>query len=232
MFESVNGGKLPTKGTKFSACVDLYANEDVVIGAGETKIVPLGVKIDLNRGILDRYAVSINKKDDGMDFGEYYDDLKYLFMINHKLDLHIRSSLSAKKGLIIANDTGQKDLDYPDEIGIILHNPVGIQKAEIIEHEPNISDWTFDAHTVEVKKGDRVAQITLVEHKSCLLGIDSEDERTGGYGSTDKVLYEYKYVCDSCGKHLHCIEMEEEETVEECYNCSYRQKIKGKISVQ
>lgn len=36
----------PTLVTKYSAGVDLYAKEDVVIGAGETKIVNLGVKID------------------------------------------------------------------------------------------------------------------------------------------------------------------------------------------
>ncbi len=34
----------PKRATKYSACVDLFAREDVVIGAGETKIVPLGEK--------------------------------------------------------------------------------------------------------------------------------------------------------------------------------------------
>jgi dUTPase len=46
MFKTINGGKLPTKATKFSAAVDLYANADVVIKAGETYKVPLGVCID------------------------------------------------------------------------------------------------------------------------------------------------------------------------------------------
>ena len=36
MFKTINGGKLPTKATKFSAAVDLYANADVVIKAGDT----------------------------------------------------------------------------------------------------------------------------------------------------------------------------------------------------
>ena len=93
MFKIVEGGKLPTKGTKYSACVDLYAREDVVIGAGETKIVPLGVKIDL-----DELHTSLIDNDILLKF-EY-------FMKTHKLDLHIRSSLSAKKGLVIANGTG------------------------------------------------------------------------------------------------------------------------------
>ena len=36
----------PTKGSKYSAAIDLYAREGVVIGAGETVKVPLGVCID------------------------------------------------------------------------------------------------------------------------------------------------------------------------------------------
>jgi hypothetical protein len=48
MLKTINGGKMPTKGSKYSACVDLYANEDVCIGAGETKIVGLGVCIDID----------------------------------------------------------------------------------------------------------------------------------------------------------------------------------------
>ena len=40
MFKTINGGKLPTKATRFSAAVDLYANADVVIKAGETAKIP------------------------------------------------------------------------------------------------------------------------------------------------------------------------------------------------
>ena len=38
MLKVINGGFEPTRATKYSAMVDLYANADVVIGAGETKI--------------------------------------------------------------------------------------------------------------------------------------------------------------------------------------------------
>jgi dUTPase len=48
MFKVFKDGKLPTKGSKYSAAVDLYAREDVVVGAGETVLVPLGVCIDLD----------------------------------------------------------------------------------------------------------------------------------------------------------------------------------------
>jgi len=35
MFKNINDGKLPTKGSKHAACVDLYAREEVVIDAGQ-----------------------------------------------------------------------------------------------------------------------------------------------------------------------------------------------------
>ena len=174
MFSVVKGGKLPTRGTKYSACVDLYAREDIVIGTGDTKIVPLGVKIDL-----EELHTSLIDNDILLKF-EY-------FMRTHKLDLHIRSSLSFKKGLIIANGTGQIDLDYPDEIGIILHKPIELESfANYLRDERGQDELPVFDKTVHIKAGDRIAQITIVEHKSYLFGIESEEERVGGYGSTDQ----------------------------------------------
>ena len=46
MFKSVNGGILPKRFTKYSCGFDVCANEDVVIGAGETKLVGLGIAIN------------------------------------------------------------------------------------------------------------------------------------------------------------------------------------------
>lgn len=145
MFKVLVEGCEPTRGSKYSACVDLRASEDVVIGAGETKLIPLGVCIDIEDEIpneTDRHHV----------------------MLSHYLQLMLRSSLS--KELIIANGVGVIDLDYKDEIMIRVHNP------------------SQNSDRVTVKKGDRVAQITLLEHKAYLFGIDTEDERTGGFGST------------------------------------------------
>lgn len=34
MFKTINGGQLPQRATKYSAGFDVFANEDVVIGAG------------------------------------------------------------------------------------------------------------------------------------------------------------------------------------------------------
>jgi len=148
MFRTINEGMYPTRGSKYSAAVDLYANETVVIGAGETKLIPLGVCIDL---------MSNNELFMHYDIGH--------FKNSHYLQLMPRSSLRAK-GLI--SNMGVIDLDYvyPNEIKIIIHNPSQFR----------------DRFTIN--KGDKIAQAILVEHKSWLMGIESDTERTNGFGST------------------------------------------------
>ena len=146
MLKILTRGCEPTKGSKYSAGIDLYASEDVIIGTGETKLVGLGVCIDLEK---------YNK-----------------FLSSHYLELHPRSSLRAK-GLI--SNTGIIDLDYKDEIKIIIHNPLnGIANR-----------GAMNQRYFTIKKGDRIAQILLKEHKGYLLGVMNDDERTGGFGSTN-----------------------------------------------
>lgn len=174
MFKVLTDGCEPKRATKYSAAVDLFAAEDVVIKAGETAKVRLGVCIDIGRDFLEIYAVMKNIKDDGMDFGEYYDDLKTSLLTSHYLQLEPRSSLRAK-GLIAG--TGIIDLDYKDEIMIILHNPMGVGQ---------VRDCIVNKVLYQISKGEKIAQIMLCEHKSYLMGYESKTERAGGFGSTDK----------------------------------------------
>lgn len=170
MFKTINGGKLPTRGSKYSACVDLYANEDVVIGAGETKMIGLGVAIDENElnYLIDQYYLS--KKIDVFEHRKQ-------FMESHYLSIKPRSSLRAK-GLI--SHSGVIDLDFfGRELKIIIHNPWQ-------GDDMNMSGYDEWGAYYNIKKGDKIAQITLLEHKSWLLGIESEKVRDGGFGSTDK----------------------------------------------
>lgn len=156
MFKSVNKGILPTRGSKYSACVDLYANKTITIAPGETTLVPLGVCIDFDKlkenfNIYHDYFTKI-----GIDT---YD----MFLKTHYLQLMLRSSMS--KHLIIANGVGVIDLDYSDEIMIRLHNPVNMDSKQI-------------------NKGDRVAQATMLKHLGFMFDIHSNQQRTGGFGST------------------------------------------------
>lgn len=82
--------------------------------------------------------------------------------------LFVRSSLPLKKGLVLANGVGLIDADYEDEVKVMLHNVTG--------------------ETVEVKAGDRIAQLmplspeVIKQVKSTFPVEDSM--RTGGFGST------------------------------------------------
>ena len=185
MFKILDGACTPKKGTKYSAYVDLFAREEVTIEAGETKIVKLGVKLDM-----DFFESMFNP--DKLDFktakvgGLYSDDelriQKYQlhnFLKSHYLEIALRSSLGVK-GLIIANGTGKVDLDYPDEIGLIVHNPIDLNF--ICDYLAN-SDYKKYSE-FKIKKGDKVAQCTIAPHEGFLMGYESDVVRVSGFGST------------------------------------------------
>lgn len=186
MFKVLEGATAPTRATRYSAYVDLYAKEDIVIGAGCTLIVNLGVKIDIEN-FWDSYS-----KTNLFDKSEHQlQKFKEHFLKRHYLELHPRSSLRAK-GLIVG--VRIIDLDYPDEIGLIVHNPIISSNtstfsviAETVRVTPNLNGV---GNGVEgrfvINKGDKVAQITLKEHKGWLMCIESDTERTGGFGSSGK----------------------------------------------
>jgi len=201
MFKSVNCGKLPTKGSKYSACVDLYANEDVVIGAGDTKVIGIGVAIDFNNSNVYKnsdYMWTLKKYNNGSADKDVLEAVKKQAVNNfkkeHYLQLMLRSSLG-KKGLILPNGVGVIDLDYEDEIKMIIHNPIiHIAKEVPFDKEDDYIEIDFMgvsdkdkyvcSDNYKIKKGDRIGQIALLEHKSYLFGIDTEEVRDGGFGST------------------------------------------------
>jgi dUTPase len=184
MFKVLDEKCHPQRATKYSAYVDLFASEDVVIGAGQTKIVPLGVKIDFNDEMTRKMEVGIGP------YGlETFEERVETFKLTHYLEIALRNS-TAVKGLVIANGTGKVDLDCPDEIGIIVHNPHSsktiwdiVNLAFVRFNGGDPSRYQFD-EGVLIKQGDKVAQCTLIEHKGYLMGYESTEERTGGYGST------------------------------------------------
>ena len=178
MFEILDEVCTPKRGTKYSAYVDLFSREDYIIGAGETKVIKMGVKLDLEllKENMTKYSMLSSIKSN-----EIFD----LLCKRHYLEVALRSSLSAK-GLIIANGIGIIDLDYPDEIGLIVHNP--LKPYEL--NEPDIDESHYElvseSDSYLINKGDKVAQCTLKEHKGYLMGYETETLRTGGFGSTGK----------------------------------------------
>ena len=174
MFKILDEVCKPKRSTKYSAYVDLFAREDVTIGAGETKVIPLGVKLDINKINKIVSESFYYKEDNDLDFAGTRDK----FMKSHYLEVALRSSLSVK-GLIIPNGIGIIDLDYPGEIGLIVHNPIKMSTNQGIPDRYLLKPFY-------IQKGDKVAQCTLKEHKGYLMGYESDATRDGGFGSTGK----------------------------------------------
>ena len=174
MFKVLTEECEPTRGTKYSACVDLYSIEDVAIGIGETKVVGLGVAI--NEEELEKIIYE-NRGKFGLDYHTS-------FLNTHYLQVALRSSLG-KEGLIMPNGVGIIDMDYRDEIKIIIHNPYKLDPTAYREMDRDKADEVFRVkNTFTINKGQRIAQVTLLEHKSELFCINSDVVRDGGFGST------------------------------------------------
>jgi len=168
-------GCTPTKGSEYSAGIDLYASEDVVIMAGETAVVGLGVCIDLEKSFIKLQKI-VNKT--------FFNERTQRFKETHYLELHPRSSLRAK-GFI--SNTGIIDIDYKDEIKIIIHNPIirVLDSFDLVGVECDKENSFIDgSYEYTINKGDKIAQILLKEHQGFLMGVKSNEERVGGFGST------------------------------------------------
>lgn len=177
MFKQENGGVLPSRETKYSVGFDVYANETVAIGAGETKLISLGISLCIEEI---KKAVEAH----GLNF-EW-------FMTQHYFDLCLRSSLALKNGLIIPNGAGKIDLDYKDEIKMIIHNPITEQHVtwwvDMILNMVQISNRfnTDNTANYTIKKGDKIGQLILHRHEGWLIDekYTKNNLRVGGFGST------------------------------------------------
>lgn len=140
MFVATEEKYMPKIATKLSAGLDIFAHGDYIIKPGEVEIIKTGVFIDK----------------------DYVSD-----MCNpeaYHVGIYIRSSM-AKRKLFLANGKGIIDIDYPDEIGVMIYN--ASNEACIIND------------------GNKIAQMIVESHISHYVGIEPENtERTGGFGST------------------------------------------------
>lgn len=157
--------RLPERATRYSCGFDVFANEDAVIEAGETKLVCLGIALD---GEFDIFTNMPKNKAE--------------FMANHYFALHIRSSLRAKG--LTSLGTGIIDMDfvYPNEIKMVIHNP--FTGFDDDGNPTGGTGWS----SYQIKKGDKIGQLILCRHEGWLLPSEytKDEERNGGFGSTGK----------------------------------------------
>ena len=203
MFKSINGGQLPQRATKYSAGFDVYSNEDVVIGAGETKLVGLGIALD-DYEIWEtmNYALNNTRLNEIVKhpmYGLATEEDMSIFLQEHYFALHIRSSLRAKG--LTSLGTGIIDMDfvYPNEIKMVIHNPVAkhelasiVSKIDMAIENRNSKDNLKIIYNLsplskyEIKKGDKIGQLILCRHEGWLLPSEytKDEERMGGFGSS------------------------------------------------
>ena len=98
----------------------------------------------------------------------------------YELQVRPRSGLALKLGLTVVNTPGTIDSDYRGEIGIILLNT----------NPKNSFDNFIDTNSVEIARGDRIAQLVLAPvTQGSVEEVDELDETTrgaGGFGSTGR----------------------------------------------
>lgn len=156
------GAKIPQYANLGDGAVDLYAPEDFTIGPGETKIIPVDIKVALPYG----YAFLIHPRS-GLS-------AKTKLRVANSVGL-VDSQYKGVIGVILENvEPRIKDISYEfDDKG----RPV----ITSIEHGQSYS----------ISKGERFAQMRLVEVPSAsFFQVDSVDgigdDRGGGFGSSGK----------------------------------------------
>lgn len=175
MFKKLTAdAKLPQRQTRFSAGFDVFANEDKVIAAGQTELIGLGIAIDLEQ-IKGRF-VGAYLSDNGAD--EHFDEHAFTeFKERHYFELHIRSSLRVKG--LTSLGTGVIDIDYDQEIKMVVHNPLKVKEGNMC--------FVADCYdNYKINKGDKIGQLILLPHAGHLMPDEYtlNNERVGGFGSS------------------------------------------------
>ena len=170
--------ELPTFGTTLSTCFDLsfQPTSNVVTGydsfnapverdvngfnevsiyPGDRLLIPTGLVFKIeNKVTIETYA-DISRAE--------------LPLQNYSIRLHPRSGLSLKKGLVLANCEGVVDVDYQEEVFVILTNLSKMHQT--------------------IRRGDRIAQAEIVCNEPFQIAVSNtrltkHSERSGGFGST------------------------------------------------
>ena len=156
------GAKIPTYANLGDGAVDLYAPCDFTIGPGETKIIPVDIKVALPYG----YAFLIHPRS-GLS-------AKTKLRVANSVGL-IDSQYKGVIGVILENvEPRIKDIKYEFDDN---NRPVIVA----IEH----------GQSYTISKGDRFAQMRLVEvPQASFFQVESVDgigdDRGGGFGSSGK----------------------------------------------
>lgn len=163
---------LPVRKTQYSAGYDLAAAEDYIIPSlwqmvAEAKEVwPVSDDEFITMELLSKFTKQSGFKPTLVSTG-----IKCKLDPNTYLQLSVRSSLSLKHWLILANGVGIIDADYYNN--------------EDNEGEIYLQLYNLSPYNVQIKKGEMIGQGVILPYYTVTEGEDSAGfVRTGGLGST------------------------------------------------
>lgn len=163
---------LPIRKTQYSAGYDLAAAEDYIIPSlwqmvAEAKEVwPVSDDEFITMELLSKFTKQSGFKPTLVSTG-----IKCKLDPNTYLQLSVRSSLSLKHWLILANGVGIIDADYYNN--------------EDNEGEIYLQLYNLSPYNVQIKKGEMIGQGIILPYYTVTEGEDSAGfVRTGGLGST------------------------------------------------
>lgn len=165
--ELLDGAKTPFYAHTSDAGMDIYANEDITLAPGETKLIHTGIKV----AIPDGYEIQVRPRS-GLS-------LKTPLRICNApgtIDAGYRDEI----GIIMQNTS---ERFFTDGVGIVKVMPDIEKNHYTIDSKGNCKGW------YDIKKGDRIAQIVLqavprIEWETVDSVSDVEGNRGGGFGST------------------------------------------------
>ena len=152
----INEEFTPRRATQKSAGYDIFVNENITLCPGEYKTLDTGVVFEDTDRLFNITGLAVEKKDHRKLKTEVNMNVEYVGLI------FPRSSYGFKYGLRFANSICVIDQDYRDTIKLNV---------------------TVD-NTLNLVKGDRIAQIIFVPWLVLGNEIVPENIRSGGIGST------------------------------------------------
>lgn len=135
--------KIPERKTKFASGYDFVTPVDFDLNPGQRITIPTGIKCYFSEEEAKQYH----------------------------LQLHVRSSVGIRKGIVLSNSTGIIDGDY--------------YNSEETEGDMLIALWNTGTEYIHFSAGDRIIQGIFVPH-GLVADDNTETLRVGGVGSTDE----------------------------------------------
>ena len=165
--ELLEGATQPFYAHKTDAGMDVYANEDITIAPGETKLIHTGLKMAIPEG----YEIQVRPRS-GLS-------LKTPLRICNAPGT-IDSGYRDEVGIIMQNTS---ERFFTDGVGIVKVMPDIEKNHYTVDSKDNRKGW------YDIKKGDRIAQIVLqkvprIKWEEVNSVAEIKGDRGGGFGST------------------------------------------------